>query len=266
MVWAEEGYFFPLPSGNFPGATDLAVGDFNGDMNDDFVMIFGIDDEVVFPVATPNFYLQTNAGIFNVVRNGNPVVGSRVAAADFNGDTFIDLVITGGDTANSLVFPSSTAVYFNSGDWSVNTGFDFDAPLVLGQLQYAPELVVGDYDGDGDVDIILGVSEPGGFGTVVIWINQGYAQAGTEGTFQSVNYIESAGPYSEITALSLGQVSITNSTLDLMFARENTNKFKIALNDNLGGFSTTTTDISVNGTAVNDIQMVVDQTTGNAGI
>ena len=123
-------------------APSVAVGDFNGD---------GILD-VVAGLATPNgfglaFYQGNGNGTFkppvlsHSILFSNPV--SIFGPADFNGDGKPDLIVTG-----YTGFAESSAVFLNNGDGT------FTQQQAFAEGDYGGPGGVGDFDGDGNLDLI----------------------------------------------------------------------------------------------------------------
>ncbi|MBK8576263.1 MAG: VCBS repeat-containing protein [Elusimicrobia bacterium] len=75
--------------------------------------------------------------------NGGLVIGSRVAWGDYDNDGDVDILVSGWDTTRRL------RVYKNNG----NGSFD-GTQIELGDAGFGGGLAWGDYDNDGDLDIV----------------------------------------------------------------------------------------------------------------
>ena len=161
-----------LNSGNFVdsgqslpanGSYAVAVGDINGDTHPDFVVANGQTqpNRVFFNDGNGNF---TDSG--QLLGNS---YSADIALGDIDGDTDLDLIV-----ANWA--GQSNRIYINDG---LNSGNFIDSQQSLVALNSAA-VVLGDIDGDNDLDLIFGsnANYPS-----EIWINQGGAQQGNLGVF-----------------------------------------------------------------------------------
>ena len=138
------------------GASHLEVTDINGDGHPDFFALISQEHERV------EAFINTGSGSFQrqeVFDAQNAAFGSTsmtMADIDLDGDE--DLVLTTGDYLDSLLLQPWHGVY-----WLENTGnFPFEVHKVS-DLPGATIAAVGDFDADGDQDIVASaclVTEP----------------------------------------------------------------------------------------------------------
>ncbi|MEE2904585.1 MAG: VCBS repeat-containing protein [Myxococcota bacterium] len=156
-----------------PGATDLAIQDFNGDGRPDILAVLGQHFEEIM------IYSNKGKGVFSsnrVFQAPNPDWGMmRAATADLDNDGDMDIVVANGD-----VMDTPTPKYFHGIRWYENLGnFQFK-PHLLTTLLAAAAVQIGDIDRDGDLDVVASafapadderVRKPGGYEGVV-WLEQ----------------------------------------------------------------------------------------------
>ena len=138
-------------------------GDYDGDGDLDLVF-FGSDSNgnnisALFPNDNSNGfgYMPLNLGI---------IFNSKYAVdgGDFDGDGDLDLVVTGQDTANGI---TATRIYRNdgAGDFvNINAGL---TGLYTGGVEW------GDYDGDGDLDLVITGQDDKHTAQTIIYRNDG---------------------------------------------------------------------------------------------
>ena len=156
----------------------VALGDLDGDGDvDAFVgnLFNGTD-------AANRIWLNDGAGTFQA---GAQALGTNntfdIALGDVDGDGDLDAVAANPDSG------TPNTLWINQGGAQGGTEGVFSAAGMLGTAQ-AGSVALGDLDGDGDLDAVLGVS----LGTPranQIWINQGGAQSGTPGVFSNSGQI-----------------------------------------------------------------------------
>jgi hypothetical protein len=138
-----------------------AFGDFDQDGDLDLAMT-GL---TTAGAATTRIY-RNNGGTFSVVSGSFlGVFGGSVAWGDYDGDGDLDLLVTGivSPTAGAAV---STRLYRNDAGAFVSVPHPF-------QDCYVGSAAWGDFDGDGDQDLVLCGSEASGALTAVLWRNNG---------------------------------------------------------------------------------------------
>ena len=120
---------------------NVISGDFNNDGNTDFV---------VRSNTAVDSYLNDGEGNFtkhSFVTAEVRYLSKGIASGDWNGDGFLDLVVTLGNN------PSLMRILMNRGN---GTFLETDGyTLTKTVLQQVEEIAVGDFDGDGDLDIAV---------------------------------------------------------------------------------------------------------------
>lgn len=131
---------------------DIAIADFDGDNDPDILFVTEDTDyhELLFNNGTGTFTLAPN-------QIPKTINCNTVLAEDFNGDSLVD-VLLGHTGQNRLFLNDGTGVFQpdSTGIWPTNTDFTQD-------------LKIGDFDGDGDWDIVEGIENGGNN----LYINQG---------------------------------------------------------------------------------------------
>jgi len=150
-------------------AGNIAWGDFDGDGDLD-LLVTGINSASAAGVAFTRLYRNDGNGVFTSVTHPFPDCYLGAASwGDYDNDGHLDLVLTGATTGGGLV----TGLWHNDGHGNfINAG----APLPAMDLGFA---VWGDFDNDGDLDLLYGGNSDAGF------INDIYRNDG--GTFTNMN-------------------------------------------------------------------------------
>ncbi|MBL8751964.1 MAG: VCBS repeat-containing protein [Planctomycetes bacterium] len=126
------------PSSN---TRDIAVGDVDGDGDLDLVRAVA---------SAPNQLWRNQGGVFTVATTGLPAIAQQteaVALADLDGDGDLDLIE--GNRPEGTLDPRSWI------RWNDGTGAFLAAPVALGSSDVRA-IAVGDIEGDGDQDFVLG--------------------------------------------------------------------------------------------------------------
>ena len=120
----------------------IAIGDINNNGNLD-VIISGIDGSGTF--VTKVYSNNADGTFIDLGANIIALVDGDIALADFNADNYLDIAICGRDALNNKI----CKIYSNDGD---NTFTESSASL---QGLYLGSLAWGDYDNDGDLDLLM---------------------------------------------------------------------------------------------------------------
>jgi probable HAF family extracellular repeat protein len=166
--------FLVAPSYGVGGYDALAAGDFNKD---------GKLDIVAGGAGTIAVLLGNGDGTFRAPLASYAVPSGReaVVVADFNGDGNLDIAVTSfSDTTQGLV-----SIFLGNGDGTFQPRMDFQTG---GLLPWT--MAVGDFNGDGKLDLVIGNAQDPGMAVSVLLGNG-------DGTFQpAVNYSSGGSPNS----------------------------------------------------------------------
>src|SRR5690554_3889686 len=158
------------------GTVDFA--DFNGDGAPD-VLITG-DNGSINGIA--KIYFKDGSGNFTE-QTGTPLIGveySSVMVLDVNGDTYLDIIISG----DPGILDYSTNVYINDGTGQFTLQSTILEAVNRGALAYA------DVDGDGDLDVVIAGRTGYNTGDKVakLYLNDGAGNFTEEMSFTGVDF------------------------------------------------------------------------------
>jgi hypothetical protein len=200
-----DGTFAPptiIPAMN--GVYDMVVGDFNGDGNLDF--------------ATANFpqgmsvFLGNGDGTFSrrdyAARSG----AIQIAAADFENDGDLDLVVSTRDSGGAQIF-------LNNGDGT----FRDDPHMLQSNGTFVVGVATGDLTGNGNQDVVLADTFPG---RLAIFLGNG------DGTFSGPTYVDTHGYATPVVLADFNHDGI----LDLATANQDTGQGVVLLGNGDGTF------------------------------
>jgi hypothetical protein len=128
----------------------------------------GLTSPITYQFRTTN----SGAGIFNAAQipigPSISINATSAAAADFNGDSWIDIVISGSDG-------TPTKIYWNDGDGT----FDNAATTLVAGSVNIWSVAAGDIDNDGDIDIAVASDNSGN----KVYLNNGSGVFSTNDAF-----------------------------------------------------------------------------------
>jgi hypothetical protein len=136
----------------------ITVGDFNGDGKQDIAVLNGNHCQFV-QNGTVNVFLGNGDGTFTPAASpsstGSGYFPIAIAAGDFNGDGRLDLAVVNSFGQNSLgqgLSTGSIAVMLGNGDGTFSSAA---FAMGTGTNPNAGQLVIGDFDGDGNLDLAV---------------------------------------------------------------------------------------------------------------
>jgi hypothetical protein len=190
------------------------VGDFNGDGKLDLVVVNSGSNNASVLLGNGDATFQT-ALDFDI--GGTPI---SVAVGDFNGDGKLDLAVVTNPAS-----PNQISILLGYGDGT------FQAPVTYAAGSVPVSVAVGDFNGDGKLDLAVANISPGNTGPSMVSVLLGNG----DGTFQpAVEY--GAGSDTDSSSVALGDFN-GDGKLDLAVAYSgSTNRVSILLGNGDGTF------------------------------
>jgi hypothetical protein len=167
------GFGAPISNGSSLGMKQMVIGDFNGDGKLDLAGI-GYGTLIVFLGNGEGTLTQS----YNQVVYDGGIEG--LATADFNQDGHLDIYVAGWETG-----PMYFNIYLGNGDGTFSGGAGYETGYngVYGIYPGIP--AIGDFNGDGYLDLAIGGNAALGGTSVQIWL-------GTSGAFTELGTVTDA--------------------------------------------------------------------------
>lgn len=216
-----SGAFTEINAGSLSGASasSIALGDLDGDGDLDLILTGATETSYISKIYRNDgnaAFTEINAGSLTGVYNGS------IALGDLDGDGDLDLVLTGATNLGGSARISR--IYRNAGNGSFT---EINAGSLAGVAMSS--IVLGDIDGDGDLDLIL-TGSTGSEKISRIYQNDG------NGALTEINVASLTGAYDG--SIALGDLD-GDGDLDLVLTGRpvGTGISKVYLNDGSGAFT-----------------------------
>ncbi len=196
----------PVTTPFFENMNKLAVGDFDADGFSDVAVVSVAHDHVTVLLSQGDGTFQSQTGY--AVGNAN-TFPTFVIATDLNGDSHVDLAVT-----NSHYTSGTVSVLLGLGDGTFSPATDYASTAA------ADCVTAGDFNNDGDVDLVTGHFPPNGGVTVSVLLGNG------DGSFQLSNSYDLDGVAISVVAgdydgdanldVAVVRVKVGVATLDIL--------------------------------------------------
>ena len=187
-VWRNNGngtFAAPVEFTTGQGPSGIVIADFSGDGKPDVVTANYGGSSISF--LKHNGLTANAAGFLAPVTLTAGNHAEKIAAADVNGDTILDVVVGGQIGAG---FDATLAVMINGGNGNFGTAVPYDA--APGARFDSPAVALADLDNDSDVDLIGGGDYENGSidnGAVTIRRNNGNGVFGSAEIIMFANFV-----------------------------------------------------------------------------
>ncbi|ETR65289.1 MAG: hypothetical protein OMM_14487, partial [Candidatus Magnetoglobus multicellularis str. Araruama] len=191
------------------------------------VILIFISGENIYNDITSKIYQNIGGNFIEDMNIDLPgVENSSIAFGDYDNDGDIDLLITGSSSSGKIA-----KVYQNTGG-----SFSEDTDINLPGIEYG-SVVFGDYDNDGDLDILIsGVSDYGNIAKI----------------YQNTDSNFHEDTSTDIVGVNYGSVDVgdyyNNGNLDILITGYSDNGSTARVYQNTGGNFTEDSDINLPGT------------------
>ena len=177
----------------------VVTGDFSGDGKQDVIVgnTFSLNGVILTSlVGNGDGTFQTPTTILNTVTNPTTGQAKFLAAAQMNAGSALDLIML--DSNNKL------DVFLNNGSGGFATPVSYSAGTT------PTGMTVGDFNGDGKLDVAIVNSSPAADGTAMIYLNDGAGGLSLAGTVPDVGVNPTAGFAAALDGDGKDDLAVTN--------------------------------------------------------